>query len=125
MPTTDAAKIELLKSAYSAFNARDIDSALAVMQPDVEWANGMEGGYVHGHNEVRSYWTRQWSMIDPHVDPLQFQLVGDGRILVDVHAVVRDLSGAIIVDQSVQHLYSFSGDLVQKMEIVPGQRDDG
>ena len=37
----------LLRSAYKAFNARDIDTALAAMHHDVEWQNGMEGGYVH------------------------------------------------------------------------------
>jgi len=26
----------------------------------VDWPNGMEGGRVHGHAEVRAYWTRQW-----------------------------------------------------------------
>src|SRR6266404_555254 len=31
----------VLKKAYDAFNARDIDAALATMQPDVEWPNGM------------------------------------------------------------------------------------
>ena len=33
----------LLRSAYKAFNARDIDTALAAMHHDVEWQNGMEG----------------------------------------------------------------------------------
>jgi ketosteroid isomerase-like protein len=31
----------LLRQAYVAFNARDIDAALATMHPDVEWPNGM------------------------------------------------------------------------------------
>ena len=38
---------DLLKAAYAAFNRRDIDAALAAMHPEVEWANGMEGGTVH------------------------------------------------------------------------------
>jgi hypothetical protein len=37
---------ELLLGAYTPFNARDLDAALSAMHPDVEWANGMEGGYV-------------------------------------------------------------------------------
>lgn len=43
---------DLLTKAYAAFNARDIDLVLALMHPDVEWANGMEGGYVHGRQCV-------------------------------------------------------------------------
>ncbi|MEH2002434.1 MAG: nuclear transport factor 2 family protein [Nostoc sp.] len=59
---------DLLTKAYAAFNARDIDSVLALMHSDVEWANGMEGGYVRGHQAVRDYWTRQWTLIDWTLD---------------------------------------------------------
>jgi len=51
--------VELLKRVYDLFNSRDIESVLAAMHPDVIWANGMEGGHVHGRDEVRSYWKRQ------------------------------------------------------------------
>ena len=44
---------EFLQTIYNAFNSRDIEKILAVMEPDVQWANGMEGGYVFGHDEVR------------------------------------------------------------------------
>ncbi len=37
----------LLERIYAAFNARDIDAVLAVMHPNVEWPNGMEGGSVY------------------------------------------------------------------------------
>lgn len=51
---------DVITQAYHAFNAHDIDAVLAVLDPDVEWANGLEGGYVHGHAAVRAYRTRQW-----------------------------------------------------------------
>ena len=85
----------LLERTYAAFNARDIDGALAAMHPDVDWPNGMEGGRVHGHRAVREYWTRQWGLIDPRVEPRGFATEADGRIAVDVHQVVRDRAGAI------------------------------
>jgi ketosteroid isomerase-like protein len=53
-------KQELLKAAYAAFNRRDLETALALLHPEVEWANGLEGGTVHGPGAVRAYWTRQW-----------------------------------------------------------------
>ena len=53
-------EVELLKRLYAQFNAREIDRVLATLHNDVVWANGMEGGYVHGRDGVRSYWTRQW-----------------------------------------------------------------
>src|SRR5439155_505574 len=69
---TRPADRELLVKTYAAFNARDVDATLAAMHPDVDWPDGMEGGRVRGHPAVRDYWTRQWSRIDPHVEPRGF-----------------------------------------------------
>jgi len=111
------ASTELLRRAYSAFNARDLDGALATMQPDVVWPNGMEGGLVHGHEGVRAYWTRQWGMIDPHVDPISFNEEAPGRIAVSVHQVVRELSGKELFDRTVEHIYTLKNGLIQSMDI--------
>ena len=115
--TLEESAVKTLKKAYAAFNARDLDAALATMQPNVEWPNGMEGGTVHGRHGVREYWTRQWSQIDPHVDPVKLDLDGHGHIVVTVHQVIRDLSGAILMDRMVEHLYCFEGELIRSMEI--------
>jgi len=69
---------ELLTAAYAAFNRRDIDAVLELMSPDVDWPNGMEGGRVHGHREVRAYWTRQWAVVDPHVEPVRIERRSSG-----------------------------------------------
>lgn len=95
--------IEALRAAYAAFNARDIDAALALMTPDVAWPRAFKGGFVRGPEEIRAYWTEQWSEIDPRVEPVAFHLEEDGRILVDVHQIVRDLAGAILADERVRH----------------------
>jgi ketosteroid isomerase-like protein len=60
----------VIEQAYSAFNQRDIDGALALMTPDVSWPRASEGGRVIGKEEIRAYWTRQWGEFDPHVEPL-------------------------------------------------------
>ena len=117
MNTIDSARTELLKRAYAAFNARDLDGALATMHPDVVWPNGMEGGVVHGHDGVRAYWTRQWGMINPHVDPVSFTADESGRIAVNVHQVVRDLSGNVLLDRMVEHVYTLKDGLIQSMDI--------
>jgi len=109
---------ELLRRAYDAFNARDLEGALGTMHADVEWPNGMEGGTVHGHDGVRKYWTRQWGMINPHVDPEGFRRENDGRIAVEVHQVVKDLSGKVLTDRMVEHVYRIEGGLIRDMEIV-------
>jgi ketosteroid isomerase-like protein len=109
--------IDVLKRANDAFNRRDLDGALATMTPDVVWPNGMEGGTVHGHDGVRAYWTRQWGILDPHVEPVTFSDESDGRIVIDVDQVVRDLSGKVLVDRMVQHVYTLRDGLISSMEI--------
>jgi SnoaL-like protein len=108
---------DLVATAYRSFNARNIDSVLQTMHADVDWPNGMEGGRVHGHREVRDYWTRQWAQIDPHVEPVHILTAEDGRTLVHVHQVVRDLTGTVLLDQMVEHIYLIRDGLIQSMEI--------
>lgn len=107
----------ILTNAYNAFNHHDIETALAMMHPDVDWANGIEGGIEHGHDAVRNYWTRQWNMINPHVEPLKFNKAEDGRIKVTVHRLVKDLSGSIVLDEIVNHIYRIEDGLITSMEI--------
>jgi ketosteroid isomerase-like protein len=108
---------ELLKQAYRAFNAREIDAVLALMQPDVDWPNAMEGRREIGHANVREYWRRQFEVLDPQVEPVGFSDDGAGRTVVDVHQVVKDRTGKVLVDQIVQHIYSFRDGLIERMEI--------
>lgn len=116
MPATST-EIQLLLDAYRVFNARDIDAALALMVPDVEWPNGQEGGYVQGHEGVRDYWTRQWQTIDPLVRPLAIDEEPDGRLIVTVHQVIRDLDGELLAERTLEHIYRLRDGLVEHMEI--------
>jgi len=116
---------EHLRRAYAAFNARDIEAVLSMMHPDVEWPNGMEDGYVYGHNGVRAYWMRQWDLIDPLVEPQAFSTDPDGRILVEVHQRVLDKDGGTLLDGRVQHIYSIRDGLVRHMEIRHPSGDAG
>ena len=107
----------LLASVYAAFNAREIDTVLAHLHPDVDWPNGLEGGRVHGRENVREYWTRQWAMLDPHVEPVRFEDDPGGQTVVEVHQVVRDLAGKTLLDHIVYHVYSIQNGLIERMEI--------
>lgn len=119
--------IELLRSAYAAFNSRDADRALALMSSTVAWPRAFKGGFVRGPDEVRAYWKEQWSEIDPHVEPVTFLEESDGQVLVRVHQVVRDLAGAILADEHVGHRFSIAEGMIQSMEVDQGpvlSRDD-
>jgi ketosteroid isomerase-like protein len=110
-------EVELLRHIYERFNVRDIETVLAAMREDVTWANGMEGGHVHGREGVREYWTRQWAMIDPRVDPVGFKTGPEGEVIVDVHQVVHDLEGKLLLDQMVVHIFRFNDGSIQRFDI--------
>jgi hypothetical protein len=107
----------ILRQTYRHFNNRDIDATLTAMHPDVDWPNGMEGGIEQGHDAVRRYWTRQWTIVNPHVEPILFLEEKAGRINVTVHQVVHDLEGNLLVDQLIHHVYTIKDGLIISMEI--------
>jgi ketosteroid isomerase-like protein len=112
-----SSEVEFLKRVYDRFNARDMESVLAAMHEDVLWANGMEGGHVQGREGVRSYWTRQWAMIDPRVEPTGFSIGPEGEIVVEVHQTVRDLEGNLLVEQMVGHIFRLEEGFIRRFDI--------
>lgn len=107
----------LIEQAYSAFNRRDIDGALALMTQDVSWPKASEGGRVIGKEEIRAYWTRQWGEFDPRVEPLAINETEAGKVRVRVHQIVRSLEGDVLSDTEVLHLFTLSTGLIAAMEL--------
>jgi ketosteroid isomerase-like protein len=116
---------EILRSAYRAFNARDVDAAIELMHPDVDWPNAWEGGRLVGRGAVRGYWLRQFAEISSKVEPEGFTEEADGSVTVDVHQVVHDArSGELISDSRVRHRYWLEEGLVVRMDVL-GPPDQG
>src|SRR6202021_3715670 len=90
-----------IEQAYSAFNKRDIDGALALMTQDVSWPKASEGGKVVGKEEIRAYWTRQWGEFDPYVEPLAMTEEDGGKTRVRGHQLVKSLQGDVFPDGGV------------------------
>ena len=107
----------LIAQAYSAFNRRDIDSALALMSENVSWPKASEGGRVVGKEEIRSYWSRQWKEFDPHVEPLEVIDRQGGITDVKVRQIVKSLGGDVLSDSEVWHVYTIANGLIERMDI--------
>jgi hypothetical protein len=108
-----------LRGTYAAFNARDIDAALAALHEDVDWPNMIDGTRAVGHHEVRAYWSRQLLEIDSHVEPKRFAVDPAGRVIVDVHQVLRDRDGSLLDDRLVRHVYTIGDGLILQMDVSP------
>ena len=92
---------------YTNFNERKIDLVIAKMTDNVKWANGMDGGYVYGHDGVTAYWTKQFTMISSIVTPLSID-IENGIAKIKVHQVVHDVNGNLLADEEVYHYFLLS-----------------
>jgi hypothetical protein len=113
---------QMIESLYDRFNARDIEGVLSNLSENVVWANGMESTHVHGREAVRAYWTHQWQVINPRVNPLKVNTNTDGSILVEVHQIVDDLDGKLLLDEKVGHVFQVEGGKVKRFDIQPGSQ---
>ncbi len=121
-------EIALISRLYARFNARDIDGVLAALAENVAWANAMDGGYVRGHAAIREYWTRQWSMVSPRVEPVGFRRSPEGALIADVRQSIRDLEGNPLQgqthglkDKTVGHIFHLQDGKVVRFDL----QDDG
>lgn len=108
---------DTIREAYAAFNERNIDKTLSTMQNDVQWSKAWEGGYISGHDQIKQYWTRQWTEINPTVEPIGFAERENGSLEVIVHQKVKDLQGDLLFDGMVKHIYTFQDGLIKTMDI--------
>lgn len=84
----------------------------------------MDGGHAHGRDTVREYWTRQWAVVSPRVEPVQFEKSADGSVIVQVQHSVRDLEGKPLqgqdhglTDRMVGHVFHFAEGKVTRLDI--------
>jgi hypothetical protein len=122
MMTMPFERLAIARRLADAFNQRRIDDALALLTEDVDWPNVAEGRRLHGREAVREYWLAQWEEVEPRVEPLEFEAVGD-RLVLTVHQRVTDKSGAELVDHMIAHVLTFDGDLVSRLDVHPGKRE--
>lgn len=112
-----SANQQFLQNLYNAFNRREIETIIAFMRPDVKWANGLTGGFVYGRDAVREYWTQQFKAIQPELEPLTFETDANQRDVVTVHQIIKDLQGNILVDATVQQIFTLEDSLIRLYEI--------
>ena len=101
---------------YKNFNDRQIEKVVAHMTENVRWANGMEGGFVYGHEAVRAYWTRQFALVSSVVTPLEIYEQNE-TVTLKVHQLVHDLNGNRIADEVVHHIFKMQDNKIAEFDI--------
>jgi ketosteroid isomerase-like protein len=86
MPRDEA--IALVRRAFDALNAGDVDTAARLMHPDVTWPRGPEGGALQGRDEFRAHWAERLSNVSIYLEPIDFVFAEDD-LVVTTHEIVR------------------------------------
>src|SRR5690349_23192431 len=108
----------MFQDLYAAFNARDLDAVLEKFAPDVDWANGYQGGRVHGRDAVRDYWTEQFTQFHPRVEATSVTEREDGKVEVAVHQRLYSVHDELLDESDVLHVYTLDEDgLIARMDI--------
>jgi ketosteroid isomerase-like protein len=99
--------VELVRRAYDAFNRRDLDGFLALMDPDVEAEPrtlGIEGGSYKGRDGMRRWWTELLAVFDDfEVDVIEVRGNGDVTLVklrIGGHGAASDIA----LSESVWHV---------------------
>jgi ketosteroid isomerase-like protein len=108
----------LFAQIYSAFNARDIEAILPHLHPEVTWANGQFGGYVHGRDAVRKYWTDQFEVWRTQLEPLDEKRDDAGRHLIKVHITITDPAGNLIAEKTIGQAFTVRDGLITRFDIL-------
>ena len=119
MASTVRSAEDTLRAAYAAFNARDVEAAVELMHPEVDWPNAWEGGRVVGREAVAGYWTRQFESISSTVEPEHFNHEPDGIVTVTVHQLVFDAkTNEPSSDTHVIHRFQLKQGLIVRMDVL-------
>lgn len=116
-PGDAAARIESSRRVYDAVNEGDIEAAIELMSPDVDWANAVEGGRGHGQDALRRAWERLSKQLACHVVPLEIKLDARGRVIADAEVAISDAAGKPLAHTQTRHVFTFRDGLIQRLDV--------
>ncbi len=106
---------ELIEQAYAAYNRQDTDALLAFVSEDVDWPDGQ--ARLHGKQELRTYWTRQWAETRTRDEVLEIATPLPHHSIVRIGQVVCALTGAVISTGTFEHDYLIEDCLIMRLDI--------
>jgi ketosteroid isomerase-like protein len=104
-----AENVDVVRRSYEAFNRGDLDGALDVMHPEVEWQTyivpGPGGGTYHGRDGVRQLWSDARSVFGEfRNEPERFFDVPPDRVVAFVRICGVGKESGVPVEARIAHL---------------------
>jgi len=111
-----AERLEVVRRGYESFNANDLDSALELFDPSIEWHTyivpGPGGGVYRGHAGVRELWSEAKRIFGDFRNVPEHMFDAGDQVVTFVRVEgVGAMSGAA-VQARIAHLMTFRGDKV-------------
>ncbi len=115
---------DAIQELYRGFNGRDIDASTAHLGPGVDWQVDVRGPHLDGRAAVRQHWQRQWQDGEARMAPMRIEEGDDGRLHVRVDELVRDGAGNVLVNRQVEHVFTFAGAFIARMDMLEAEPED-
>lgn len=110
------ARRRLILRFYEALDANDVDAVMALVHPDADFPNQLDGDRLKGAAAIRAYYERAFGMISAESTPLTFQAGPDNSLEVRVHHHVTSLDGGLWADEPVDYRFQFRDGLIARCD---------
>lgn len=109
---------QIIRDSYAAFNAGDLEKASALIAENVEWPNQLDGGMLHGRNEVVRYWQRLGRTQPHEYEVMHCDTEAENTVVVTLIRTVKSPDNTPLSRGLLRHRYTFHGGMVIRMELV-------
>jgi ketosteroid isomerase-like protein len=110
--------VELTQRVFEAFNRRDFDDVLALLDDSITWRSlfSVEAHLLQGKEPLRAHWASQVEAVDVHLDLQELISVGDSRVVAVAKWSGRGQASGVSVDASAAQVFTIRRDKVVCVE---------
>ncbi len=106
----------VVDALWPALTARDIDAVVALLHPDVDWQDNLNGGRRVGRDAVRAYLSEVMATVVIVSTPIDIRPSGPDRYLARVNHVVRNKDGQLWGQEVVRHVLELREGLIVRVD---------
>jgi uncharacterized protein len=118
--------VDAIRRSYEAWNRRDVEGALKLMAPDVEWVlpdSGLNAGTNHGREGFRAFFETYFEAFESiQLEPLRF-VVADERVVVLVRMFGAGVESGAQVELRAGHIWTMRDGEATRIELVSGHQE--
>jgi ketosteroid isomerase-like protein len=119
---TRLAPIDVVRSAYAAYNRGELDEARLHLSPDLEWIlppTALHGEILRGPDELLRMLESEFEAFSRiRRDPLELEQRGD-RVVGVVAASICGRASGIELEQRARHAFTVRDGLIVRAETLP------